>query len=135
MNSCPLCASSLPDEHPAFHVQKFLAWVDGDWGQFEEQAGYYASRSKPIGYAFTVPGINSTVKLVARKSKYDSGDISDGYFDGELPQGTEFKTFLVFQIGDLFYKKTGTGDSYGSVSWDGDFRLAQKTTKTVEVFE
>lgn len=137
MKNCPLCATSLPDSHPAFHIQTFLSWVAGDWSQFEDhgRSAYYPTH--PLGKTYQIPGIDAPVTLVARKTKYDSGEINadNYYFSDGLPQGTTFKTFLVFQIGDLFFKKTGTGDSYGEVSWDGEFLPTQKVTKTIETFE
>lgn len=135
--NCPLCATELPDSHPAFRITAFLAWVDGDWSQFEDHGKSVYSHTHPLGKEYDVPGVDAPVHLIARKSNYDLGELATDsyYFSDGLPQGTTYKTYLVFQIGDLFFKKVGTGDSYGDVNWDGEFLPTRKISKTVEVFE
>ena len=59
----------------------------------------------------------------------DFGDfkVIDWFFDpmpddyyGEFSQGHEGRLYIVFEYkGNRFFKKSGTGDSYGNHSWDG----------------
>lgn len=133
MKNCPTCNTALPEEHAAFNLPKLQGWVrsQGGWQIFEQ------SKYK-VGYQFSIPGINSVVEVAGLKTSYDTGDIStEGYYGGEspLPQGSEFETFVVLRIGESYFKKTGTGDSYGDVSWDGDVRAVTAKTKVIEVFE
>ena len=43
--------------------------------------------------------------------------------------------FMVFSIGDKFYRKNGHSDSYGETSWDGAFTEVQPAEKIVTVYE
>lgn len=129
MASCPTCNTVLDDNHPAFKLQYLLEWIEksGGWAIFENV-------KYVVGTPITaVPGVT----IAAIKSTYETGDVDvEGYYgESSLPQGSEFETYIVFQIGDLYYKKTGTGDSYGDVDWNGDIKQVQATTKTVLEFK
>jgi hypothetical protein len=126
---CPTCQTQLPSDHPAFHREVLLEWVktNGGWDRFE--SSMYVE-----GKVLNVPNLPD-VKIAAIKQTYDPGDIDLDYY-GELPQGTEFEVFVVLQVGEnAFFKKTGTGDSYGRVSWDGEFKNVTPREKKVLVFE
>jgi hypothetical protein len=71
------------------------------------------------------------VKKVEAKKPDDS--LVDLY--GEYPQGYEGQMWMVFQIGDQFFRKMGTVSSYGAEQWDGPFREVFGKLKTVTVFE
>ena len=52
----------------------------------------------------------------------------------EYVQGDD-EVYIIFQVGDRFFKKTGTMSSYDEVfSWDGPVVEVFGTTKTVTVF-
>lgn len=131
MKNCPTCNTPLPENHSAFDLNAILDFVnkEGGWHRFEE--GAYKQLK-----TFTLAN-GKKANVVASKTSYDKGDI-DGqgfYGESELPQGSTFKTFVVIQVGEAYFKKTGTGDSYGEVSWDGDLVPVKAREKTVLVFE
>ena len=41
------------------------------------------------------------------------------------------EVYMIFKVGDKFYRKNGTVDSYGGITWGGSFREAKQ--KKVEV--
>ncbi len=131
---CPYCRSEVLTDNPVFHLTRLRKWVEknGGWGIFEYPPGATYHNAYPKGKQFTIEGW--TAEVVDSKIKYDSGDISD-YYDGDLPQGTTFEVFVVVKVGEGFFKKTGTGDSYGAISWDGDLLPVVPKVKTVEVYE
>lgn len=127
MTQCPTCNTELPSNHPAIQTKLLLEFVEkaGGWSVFES----YEEGQR-------LPGL-SAISIAAIKPTYDSGDIDiEGYYgESALPQGSEFQAYVVFKIGDTFYKKTGTGDSYGDVQWDGDLRQVEATSRTVWEFK
>lgn len=130
MKACPACDTPLPEGHPAFLMTYLQDWV-------QEQGGWHIFESSKYvkGATFTVNG--RTAKIADIKDTYDSGDIDvEGYYgESALPQGSTFNGYIVIKIGDSYFKKTGTGDSYGEMSWDGDLKRVAPTVKTIEVFE
>jgi hypothetical protein len=57
---------------------------------------------------------------------------TDGY--GDYLQ-SEDEIYVIFQVGNRFFKKTGRMDSYDEIrSWDGPVTEVFGTTKTVIVF-
>lgn len=141
MNECPLCKTELPNDHPALNLVALETYVKskGGWEVFESN---HVNYGYPEGKSFSIAPKTGTFgnkilegKIVAKKIKYDSGDIERDYYDGDLPQGTTFETYIVVEIEGAFYKKTGTGDSYGEVSWDGDLKIVTPTEKVIRVFE
>jgi hypothetical protein len=123
--NCPTCNTELNIEHPAYNLTKLIEWVSGNWDVFE---GYSMGQTVPVTGA-TLP-----ITVVASKITYDTGDFDRDHFY-EWPQGSTFEAYVVFQIGDSFYKKTGTGDSYGDVSWDGELRTVTATERVVKEFK
>lgn len=93
----------------------------GGWGSVEDMA---------IGRTFKAD--DYTVTVVAKT--LDPGYPANGY-DGAYEQGSQFETFIVVEVEGQFFKKTGTGDSYGDVSWDGDLLPATMKEKIVKVWE
>ncbi len=134
MATCPLCTSEIPNDHPALLLGTLDKTVKemGGWDAFE---GDDTRWGKPVGSTFKVG--SRTAKVEAKKTSYDAGDLSEyaSYYDDELPQGTTFTTYVVIEIDGSYFKKTGTGDSYGRVSWDGDLNLVTPTEKLVKVYE
>jgi len=122
---CPTCNTVLDDNHPAAALIAIQEWVasKGGWDLFE------GSRNN----VFTTG--TYAVQVVDKKVTYETGDIDRDGLYGELPQGSNFKAYIIFQVGDNFFKKEGTGDSYGEVSWDGEFRSVVAKEKVVRVFE
>lgn len=134
MSECPLCKSALPSDHPALTLAALDKAVKemGGWDNFE---GDDARWGKPVGSTFRVGA--RTAKVEAKKVSYNAGDLAEyaSYYGSELPQGTTFETFVVIEIDGSYFKKTGTADSYGTISWDGDLKIVVPTEKTVKVFE
>lgn len=131
MAHCPTCNTELPENHPALTLEKLLAWVEvnGGWEG--------AVPRLRLGKTLALGDGSAIVEVVAYKSTYDSGDIDVENYYGEsaLPQGSEFEGYIIFKIGEIFYKKTGRGDSYGEVDWDGDIKQVQAFQKTVWEFK
>lgn len=71
-------------------------------------------------------------------SKTERSDY-DSY--GEYDQGSSETVWIVFRLepphgaAERFFRKEGTADSYGEVSWDRTFREVKATEKTVTVYE
>lgn len=131
MQNCPTCNTPLPENHSAFDLEAIQAYVKASYGWHIFESPKYKE-----GTTFTLP--NGKVALVAAsKITYDKGDIDVEAYYGEsaLPQGSEFKTHIVIKVGDAYFKKTGHGDSYGEVTWDGDLMPVKVREKTVLVFE
>lgn len=128
---CPYCLSEVVDENQVFLLNKLNNWVsaNGGWVIFESDSVTYGY---PVGKTFTI-GVNYA-SVVAKKIEYSTGDIEKGYYAGDLPQGTEFEVFIVIKVADSYFRKTGTGDSYGEISWDGTLLPVVPKTKTIEVY-
>lgn len=43
--------------------------------------------------------------------------------------------FVIFKVGDRYFKKYGDKSSYGDEAWDGECVEVFPTTKTIQVFE
>lgn len=131
---CKYCGSILPDSHPAVIAQLIEDSVK-DWSKFEsdhERFGY------PVGSVVNVPGINGQVFVESKKIRPTLEDISEGYGhygESEYPQGTEYSTYIIFRHGDSFFKKTGSGDSYGEITWSGPVRVTKPKEITVTSWE
>lgn len=125
--NCPTCNTELPIGHPAATLEKLLVWVEanGGWATaFEDHS---------VGDKM----FNDKLEIVGLKTTYDTGDVTVENYYGEssLPQGATFETYIVVKIGDLFYKLTGTGDSYGDVVWNSQIKQVQATKKIVWEFK
>lgn len=93
----------------------------GGWGYVEDFN---------IGYTFQAG--NYTAKIV--EIKRDPGYPANGY-DGAYDQGTTFESYIVVEVDNEFFKKVGTGDSYGSLNWDGDLLPVKVSEKVVKYYE
>ena len=79
---------------------------------------------------------------VETADKHDKTAWGPGYggdYD-EYPQGTEFECWVVLKVTEadgtvLFFRKSGTANSYGHVSWDGLLQEVKAVKKEVTVFE
>jgi hypothetical protein len=83
-------------------------------------------------------GVGSTHKVVPLAQGTEATVLevherpSDNY--GEYFQGDD-EVYIIFQVGDRFFKKTGRMDSYDEIlTWDGPVTEVFGTTKTVTVF-
>jgi hypothetical protein len=126
---CPYCNSEIEDSNPVLALEAIKTYVEqkGGWSIFES-ARYDVGTELPMGEV--------TGRIVASKTSYDPGEIDrSSYYDSELPQGTTFEVYVVLSYRDGFFKKTGTGDSYGEITWDGELRPVTLKTKVVEVYD
>jgi hypothetical protein len=116
---CTVCESELePGSVGALAVQLFDA-VSDRWYSFNE--------GDKVPFA---GGVAEVVKVRDGWSDSD-GDIDYSY----TRQGQTFEAYVVFKVGEYFFRKEGTGDSYGEVSWDGNYGPVQMKSKTVTVYE
>lgn len=122
MITCITCGTDLEPGSVGAIAVKVKQYADSNygWGYFDE------------GDTFTIDGQKAEVVKV-RKAWNDGGDDSEDY--SYARQGQTFDAFVVVKVGDLFFRKSGTGDSYGEVSWDGDFGPVQMKSKQVTVYE
>lgn len=75
----------------------------------------------------------STYEVISRKT-----DTRENSY-GEYNQGSEAEINFVVKVnagydGNLFFKMTGTADSYGEERWDGEFVQVFPTEKTTIVY-
>ena len=134
MATCPYCSSEISPDNPALILDALKKTVDklGGWAIFENDRISYGY---PVGKTFTVG--SHVAKVEAKKTTYSTGDIErNGYYgESELPQGTTFDVYVIIEVSGSYFKKSGTGDSYGEVSWDGDLKIVKPVEKLVKVFE
>jgi hypothetical protein len=118
-----MCDSEIADDNPALKQAALVLAVEsqGGWSRFE---------GRNVGYKFKAGDFSCTVEA----KQIDPGYAPNGY-DGAYSQGETFETYVVISVGDTFFKKTGTGDSYGEVSWDGEVKQTKMTEKVVRVLE
>lgn len=123
MATCPMCNSEIANDNPALKQAALLSVVEsqGGWSRFE---------GRSVGYTFLAGGFHCTVEAL----KLDPGYPKNGY-DGAYEQGTDFEAYVVISVEGTYFKKTGTGDSYAEISWDGQVKQAKVTEKVVRVFE
>lgn len=126
--NCPTCNTELSDNHPASAIDKLLNWVEVNGGWSNAFEGY--SVGEEVGF---VP----MIEVAAIKLTYDTGDVDVDGYSGEscLPQGATFTAYIVLKIGELFYRITGIGDSYGEVVWNSSLHIVTATPKTVWEFK
>lgn len=134
MQNCPYCQNAIEPTNPVLLVDKIEKALKNEWHFAEEdsQAYYWAW---PVGKKFDISGVGEA-EVVAKKIKADASEFETGYYDGgsELPQGTTFETYVVLKVGEHFFKKTGHGDSYSEVVWNGPLRPVTPKTETRVVY-
>ena len=132
MKNCPWCASEVSEDNQVFVAQQ-IENANLSWYQAENDDLRYGM---PIGRKLDI-GNGLTAEVVAKKVAAVATEFETGYYDGgtTLPQGTEFKTFVVLKVGENFFKKEGTGDSYSDITWDGPVRPVKPSTKQITVYE
>jgi hypothetical protein len=123
MIECTLCKTQLDPESEGGIAVRILNFMDGSYR--------HSWDSLSEGQTFMVG--NKTVQVVKVRDGWDDGLDSDT--SSYSHQGETFDAHVVLKVGDFFYKKSGTGDSYGEVSWDGDFGPVKLTVRTVEVYD
>jgi hypothetical protein len=118
-----MCDSEIADDNRAMKQAALEATVSklGGWGYLE---------SRTAGYTFNVGSWLANVEAVKDTPGYPTND-----YDGAYNQGETFEAFIIVAIDGTYFKKTGTGDSYGEISWDGLLKVVVPTTKMVKVFE
>jgi hypothetical protein len=134
--ACKYCKTELPPDHPAVIAQIIEDSV-GNWVKFEsddDRWGY------PVNATIPIAGLARDPKVVAKKLKPEITEIEQGYFeDSSYPQGTTFEVYVVLQYGEkfeeMFFKKTGTADSYGEIVWDGVLTETKPKVVTVTSWE
>jgi hypothetical protein len=127
MIECEFCKTPLPEGHPALIAQAIDKNIS--WSSLESDDNRFG---KPVGASLFITELNKQVTIVAKKFKPTMDEVESGYYEeGEYPQGTIYKAYIVLQCEDKFFKKVGTADSYGDVTWDEPLRVAEAVTKTV----
>jgi hypothetical protein len=71
---------------------------------------------------------------VVQVQKADRPYDDSGYWDSGYPQGYEGEAFIVFRVGENYFKKLGVCDSYGNLDWNGKFKQVSATSKVVTVY-
>lgn len=108
-SSCPKCDA------------EDLILTEGTWEWWSNQL---------TGYMTEVEGHHvALLEIQLADRPYD-----DSYYDSGYPQGYEGEAFLIFRVGDNYFKKFGTCDSYGTVEWGGKFKQVFAESRNVLVF-
>ena len=84
-----------------------------------------------VGYKFNFNGY--TAEIVKVKDSWDDGLESET--SSYAHQGETFEAYIIYKVNDFFFKKAGTGDSYGEVSWDGGFGPVEAKPRVITVYE
>lgn len=116
----------------------FDAHVDWDTaydGLYEYNRGYggvYVTFTKDLSNG-------AVVETVDKHDKTAWGPGYSGEYD-EYPQGSEFDAWVVLKVTEadgteMFFRKGGTANSYGTVAWDKPIQHVRVTEKIVQVFE
>ncbi len=123
MATCPMCNSVIANDNPALKQAALVLAVEsaGGWSRFE---------GRSVGYTFRAGEFTCNVEAL----RLDPGYPKNGY-DGAYEQGTDFEAHIVISVDGAYFKKTGTGDSYGDISWDGAVKSVKVSEKIVKVFE
>ncbi len=125
MQKCQYCQSELPDNHPAFIAKELNSTLN--WTSIESDSNY---NGYPVGKIF-MSG-KYTIEVMAKKLKPELDELEDGYSEeGAYPQGTTYNAYIVIKADNNFFRKDGTADSWGEISWDSALRTVTPTTKTI----
>lgn len=132
MAECSYCGSEVEETNQVFTADA-INRAEVYWHHFENERGSYVY---PVGSFIEIDGVGRA-EVVAKKLRADVSEFEEGYYEGgtSLPQGTTFQAYVVLKVGDHFFKKTGTGDSYSDITWTGDVRPVKAKEKTVTVYE
>lgn len=119
--------------------EQLLFDADIDWetaydGDYDYKLGSYQ------GVYRTFKRSLSNGAEVETVDKHDKDSWGPGYGDGEYRQGSEFDAWVILKVTEsdgteLYFRKGGTANSYGNVSWDNPLREVRIVEKTVQVFE
>lgn len=117
----------------AVHLDWQIAY-DGDY-EYSRTGGYPGSY-KPFKRQLAN---GAEVETTDKHDKTLWGPGYGGDYD-EYPQGTEFDAWVILKVTEadgtvLFFRKSGTANSYGNVSWDGLLQEVKAVKKEVTVFE
>lgn len=129
--NCPVCRQTISDPMSAVLVGEKLREI-GAWDEW----AYYGGPEAPSGYyrdRFRMATFAGHPVLV-RSVRTTPADVSATYYS-EYPQGTTFQAYVLFQIGDRFYRAIGEGDSYGDINWQHHLTEVEAREKTVTVYE
>lgn len=131
--NCEMCGTEL-EAGSSGAVAVLLEKNIDNWVKFESDDVRWG---QPVGSSFAVPGIG-TVIVESKKIKPTMEDLADnfGYMEEDsYPQGTEFQVYVILRVGDSFYKKTGSADSYGDITWQGVVKPTKAKQVTVTAWE
>lgn len=81
------------------------------------------------GYSESYKGI----RVVERD--LDEGDDRDSWYESPHEQGHEGNCYMVFEVDERYWRKTGVTDSYARRNWDGKFREVSKGEVIVTKYE
>lgn len=135
---CQACGSTMEANSPgaiALKIsEKFTSWSKAE--SDDEQYGL------AVGQQISLPDLPGLLRVEAKKIKPTLEDLADGSYyggDSEYPQGTEFEVYIILSYVDqairadkMYFKKTGTADSYGEIVW-GNSALTITKPKQVQV--
>lgn len=117
--------------------QNLILESDYTWDTIFEgqyQYGYGGSSYKPV----TVTLRNGAVLTVEARIDTDQ-EWGQKKYDDAYEQGFEGEAWMVLKVvgpdTTLFFRKWGTANSYGNVSWHGRFEQVTGSEKQVTVFE
>lgn len=95
-------------------------YVSNNWDRLYEAGAGTVHKVAPVDQS-----LNATILEVRSRPKDPEGEAYQ--YDDEC--------YIIFQVGDRFFKKTGTESSYDEERyWDGPVVEVFGTTKTVTVF-
>lgn len=126
LKPCPMCSTALTDDNPAF-VAAEIQEAAIDWDDFKPSRW---NDHKKVGDTFHIRDVGEAEVVAA---KFYDGPAGYGY--DEFPEGSEFDAYVVLKVGENYYRKTGRGDSYNDITWDGVVLPVKATPKNVTVYE
>lgn len=120
MAFCTGCAQEIPLDGPitASEVEEAVY----------RATSLYNFTTNPASWKLKIRGKEYVPEVIERNGTAPT----DHY--GELPQGDTFDLFVVFRVGEQFFKLNGEMDSYGNNTWNG-IRCVKPVQKTVTVWD